>query len=41
LVAGGDDTALRSFDQRQDFGELGLESIGHGNYGSIVRSKPA
>jgi hypothetical protein len=29
LVGGGNDTALRGFDQRQDFGELGLESIGH------------
>ncbi len=29
LVGGGNDAALRGFDQRQDFGELGLESIGH------------
>ncbi len=30
LVGGGNDAALRGLDQRQDFGELGLESIGHG-----------
>jgi hypothetical protein len=29
LVGGGDDATLRGLDQRQDFGELGLESIGH------------
>jgi hypothetical protein len=29
LVGGGDDATLRSFNQRQDCGELGLESIGH------------
>jgi hypothetical protein len=30
LVGGGNDPILSGFDQRQDFGELGLESIGHG-----------
>jgi hypothetical protein len=29
LIGGGDDTVLRSLDQRQNFGELGLEVICH------------
>jgi hypothetical protein len=36
LVGCSDDTILRGFNQRQDCGELGLESIGHGWF--IVRS---
>jgi hypothetical protein len=36
LVGGGNDTALRGFDQRQDFGELGLESIGHELFATIA-----
>jgi hypothetical protein len=29
LVGGGNDAALHGFDQRQDFGELGLQFICH------------